>query len=688
MPSLLQRLKERKIVQWSIAYLAGSWVLIEVVSVLAEPFGLAVDPTTRALTLFLAWGFLGALVLAWFHAEKGRQSVTVLELALLGLIGVGGVSSAVASYRMGDLGSSVAASGRLESVLEGPVIAVLPFINASEAAEGAAFLASGIHGEILTHLSKLSRINAISRTSVASYQSVDRSLRQIAEELGASAILEGTVQRAGSLIRINVSLIDAVRDVQLWGDIYEGVLEPESVFALQGEIASRIADALAVVLAPEERSRLTQVPTTDPQAFELYLLGQEAEHRADRGEFQLYEVAYDYYRDALERDSLYAQAHAAIAGVEAAIYSTSRGNERTPEQLDRVRSAAERAIELDPELAHGHRVLGDYYLNVVKDAVRAQESFLRARRFDPDNVLALRGLAQLSMRDGDWDAARVDLRRASDLDPREPLIQMLAADLAFYMGRFDEAELLQRRLLGLAKLAYDGEWGAGGILKTVYQHVISTYLAADGDTDRAVDALNEMVAFANLTPRNVTGFLNDYYPRHPAPFGATLLRVDEVRDVVEGHPGFQERHFINIVAKAWLLRWAGEDPAEERRIWGVWGDMLVEAPMPGEQTAVEIRTYVAQMYARAGRSEDAWAQMAHAQEAADTILSVYYRMNAEPRWAMTLVELGEHEQALDSIEDMLSRPSALSVNLLNLQPEWDAIRDHPRFQALLEQYGS
>jgi TolB-like protein len=278
MPVLLQRLKDRKIVQWSIAYLAGSWVLIEATSVLAEPFGLAVDPITRALTVFLAWGFLGALVIAWFHAEKGRQSVTVLELALLALIGAGGVSTAVVSYRMGDLGTPVAsASGRLESVLQGPVVAVLPFVNASEAAEGAAFLASGIHGEVLTHLSKLSGINAISRTSVASYQAADRSLRQIAEELGATAILEGTVQRAGSLIRINVSLIDAVRDVQLWGEIYEKVLEPESVFAVQAEIATRIAEALAVTLAPAEQSRLTRVPTTDPQAFELYLIGQEAE---------------------------------------------------------------------------------------------------------------------------------------------------------------------------------------------------------------------------------------------------------------------------------------------------------------------------------------------------------------------------------------------------------------------------
>jgi TolB-like protein len=427
MPALLQHLKERKIVQWAIAYLAGSWVLIEVTSVLAEPFGLAVDPTTRALTVFLAWGFVGALVIAWFHAEKGRQSVTVLELALLALIGAGGVSTAVVSYRMGDLGSPVAAaSGHLESVLQGPVVAVLPFVNASEAAEGAAFLASGIHGEVLTHLSKLSGINAISRTSVTSYQATDRSLRQIAQDLGATAILEGTVQRAGSLIRINVSLIDAVRDVQLWGEIYEKVLEPESVFAVQAEIATRIAEALAVALAPEEQSRLTRVPTTDPQAFELYLIGQEAEQRAHRGEFDLYQVAYDHYRDALERDPDYAEVHAAIAGVESRLYGISRSEERTPEQVERVRTSAERAIELDPELAHAHLVLGNYYMGHMHDAVRAKESFLRARRFDPDNVLALRGLAQINMRQGDWDAARADVRRGSDLDPREPMIQVLA----------------------------------------------------------------------------------------------------------------------------------------------------------------------------------------------------------------------------------------------------------------------
>lgn len=685
--SLWQRLKERKVVQWSLAYLAGSWALLEAVSVLAEPFGLAVDPTTRALAVLLVWGFLGTLVLAWFHAEKGRQSVTVLELVLLGGIGIGGASSAVASYRMGELGSPVTpAASRLESVLEGPVVAVLPFENASEATEAAAFLASGIHGEILTDLSKLSGINAISRTSVASYDAVDRSLRQIAEELGATAIVEGTVQRAGSLVRINVSLIDAMTDVQLWGEIYERVLEPESVFAVQAEIATRIADALAVTLAPAEQSRLTQVPTRDPQAYELYLLGQEAEQRAWQGEFNLYPVALDHYRQALERDPQYAQAHAAVAGVEAAIYATLRSDDRTPEQVERVRVEAERAIELDPELAHAHVVLGRYYLYLARDPVRAKESLLRARRFDPDNVLALSGLAELSMQDGDWEAAHAYLRRGSDLDPREPEIQLSAARLAFYTRRFDEAELVERRLLGFAKLSYDGEWGPG-IVMAVYQNLFSVYLAADGDTDRAVDLLHEMVEFGNLTPRQITVFLNDFYPRHPAPYGAALLRVDEIRDLVENDPGFQERHWMNIVAKAWLLRWSGEDPAEEHRIWGVWGDMMLERPMPEPGTQVEVHTYVAQMYARAGRSEDARAQLAMARTAADELVTIHFRMEAEPRWAMTLVELGDHDQALDMIEDMLSRPSALSVNLLKVQPEWDAIREDPRFQALLDEYG-
>ncbi len=209
------------------------------------------------------------------------------------------------------------------------------------------------------------------------------------------------------------------------------------------------------------------------------------------------------------------------------------------------------------------------------------------------------------------------------------------------------------------------------------------YLAADGDTERAAGFLNEIVAYAELTPRQLTVF-----PRHPAPFGAALLRVDEVRDVVENHPGFEERHWMNFVPKAWLLRWSGEDPDEERRIWGVSGDMMLDRPMPEPATQVEVRTYVSLHLARAGRSEDARAQMSQAREIAETVATPGYRLNAESRWAMTLVELGDHEEALDLIEDMLSRPSVLSVNLLKVQPEWDPIREHPRFQALLEQYAT
>jgi len=608
---------------------------------------------------------------------------------ILAALGVAGMLSATFAYGPGDVEPPAAAAGRLASVLEGPVVAVLPFINASEAAEGASFLASGVHGEILTHLSKLSGINAISRTSVLGYDRVGRTVRQIAADLGASAIVEGTVQRAGGTIRINVSLIDALNDTQLWGEIYDRALEPESLFAVQGDVAARIAEALAVALAPEEQSRLTQVPTTDPQALEFYLMGKEAEGRASRGDFDLYPVAYDYFADALEHDSLYAQAHAALAGLEERLYYMSATPERTTEQLERMRISAERAIELDPELSEGHLVLGKYYLTWRHDAIRAQESLLRARRFDPGNVLALRNLAVLAMKAGDWDAARSDLRRAADLDPREPQVQMSLADLSFYTRRFDETERLQRRLLNQVKLLYDGEHirqGPGALMKIVYQQLFSTYLAADGDTDRAVEALNEMIALMNMPPEDLTFLLNDFYPRHAAPFGATFLRVPEMHEAVVSNPAFHERIWWALGAKAWVLRFSGEDPDEERRLWGVAGDRIGDNIMPELATEVENRSYVGLRYARAGRHEEARAQMARAREAAETSLGAHVGLHAEPRWAMTLVELGEHDQALDLIEDMLSRPSALSVNLLNIQPEWDAIRENPRFQALLEHH--
>ncbi len=674
-------------VQWALAYLAGAWGVVQVFETLAGPFGISdVDAAVRAITVLLGFGFIGALVVAWNHAEKGRQRVTGAELAVLAFLAVSGVAASVGSYQA--RGGEDAEGGRsVESVLTGPVIAVLPFENASAGEEGAAFIVDGIHRQILTNLSEMAGVNAVSRTSVLAAATMGRTMAEIAGELNASAILEGTVQRAGSQIQIAVSLIDALNDVQLWGDSYLRAWDPESVFAVQGEIAGRIAEALAITLAPGEQSRLTQAPTQDQQALELFMLGQNAEDQADRGDRAQWDVARDFYEQAIARDSLFADAHAARAIViDKDYWMFTRGDERFPETVESIRVAAERSVELDRELASGYLALGNYYLRHAHDGARAMENYVAARRHDPDNVLALKGLADLNMHAGDWDAARADLYRAAELDPMEAQSQKLLGDLEWYTRRYDEADAAYRRSAARFAPEFAGGEPDPSLFprtKVVYMGLIGLYLSADGDTERASATLREVMELVDVDARQLSLLLSDDFPNNPVDIGPTMLGIDEFREALVAFPEFHERIWWAIMPSAWMLRVSGEDPTEEKRIWGAQGDMVLRGPMPELGTELQRRTMAALMFARAGRTDESREQIARAREIAEIVNFASIELNMEPRWAMTLMELGEHEQALDMLEDMLSRPSGISANLLRVQPQWDPIRDHPRFQALL-----
>lgn len=694
MPSLLDRLKERKIVQWALAYLAGAYGLLQVLDLLADPFGIT-SLFTRALIVFLGFGFAAAVVLAWFHAEKGRQRVSTVEVAILAALLVGGIASSVVSYRLGDSETGLAGVDRIASVLSGPVVAVLPFDNNSAGEEGAKSIVDGIHGEIVNNLSTLTGLHTISRTSVLGYERAGKTVRQIADDLRASAILEGQIEKVGNTIRITVSLIDATTDVQIWGEIYDRVMDPTSIFAVRGEIALAIADALAITLAPAEQSRLSRVATRDQEAMELLMLGREAEDRGDRGDLRSYLEARDYYQQALDRDSLYAEALAGHTRME--MKSVQNGGPRGPEIFESIRMAAERTIELDPELAEGHRMLGEYYRWLTTEAGPALESFTRARRLDPDNVEALTGLAAMNMYAGDFDQARTNLYRGAELDPMEARSQRMAGVVAQFTRRFDDAEIAYRR--AAIRLAP----GFGGTapdpartrqLRTAYWVLMGTYLAADGDTDRVYETFTEYLELTGATAFELSLNLRDFL-KLPVSLGPTLLGIEAVRDFLLQDPRFADSPDWSHVATAWMLRQLGENPDEERRLWGGQGDRYGDEQYGGrgndrnvrfvdDASELQDRSWIALMFARAGRDEDALAQMNRARFLGETLINVEFVLDNEPRWAMTLVELGEQEQALDLLEDMMSRPSAMSVGLLEVQPEWDPIRDSPRFQALLD----
>src|SRR5690348_5156755 len=262
MAEFLVRLKQRKLVQWALAYVAFAFAVIQVVDVIAQRFAWP-GQIEKLLILALAVGFLVALVLAWYHGERGAQKVSGTEIVILALLlAIGGgllwrfernaPSSGPAVAQRNPITTVTSASAQTAPI-PAKSIAVLPFENLSGDKDNAYF-ADGIQDLILTKLADIGDLKVISRTSTAKYQSHPDNLKIIAQQLGVAAILEGSVQKAGDQVLINVQLIDARSDNHLWAESYTRTLD--NIFGVEGEVAQKVADALQAKLTSTEQQNV------------------------------------------------------------------------------------------------------------------------------------------------------------------------------------------------------------------------------------------------------------------------------------------------------------------------------------------------------------------------------------------------------------------------------------------------
>src|SRR5213592_2247494 len=221
MNEFFQRLKERKLVQWAIAYVAAAFALLQGIDIVAQQFGWP-EGVRRGITLALVVGFFVTLVLAWYHGERGAQRVTGTELLIIGLVLAlgGGFLWRFAAARSAD-SKTATVPNESRSVVDAKSIAVLPFENLSRDPDNA-FFTDGVQDEILTYLAKIADLKVISRMSVMQYKSgAPRNLREIGQQLGVAHVVEGSVQRAANKVRVNAQLIDARNDAHLWAQTYD-----------------------------------------------------------------------------------------------------------------------------------------------------------------------------------------------------------------------------------------------------------------------------------------------------------------------------------------------------------------------------------------------------------------------------------------------------------------------------------
>ncbi|UCC71017.1 MAG: hypothetical protein JSV86_11530 [Gemmatimonadota bacterium] len=316
---------------------------------LAEPWNLS-QSIIRAIHVLLGIGFVLALVLAWYHGEKGRQRVSGPELVMVAaLLVIAG--AALSLVRVGDEAPSTTATFASPGAeAERPAIAVLPCDNISPNPEDA-YLADGIHEEILLRLSRIQSLTSIGRKSVEWYRDNPRPIRVMAAELGVGSVGECSMRKDAdqNQIRLTFQLLDARTGGQIWAENYDRDLTAGNLLEMESDLAQRIARSLRAVLTPEERARIEAVPTENLEAYDYYLRGR---HFWIQRSLAAFDSAIRYYNRAVLLDPDYARAYAALA--ETYVLLPEYGGPSIPEILPLAKAATDRALTLDRGLAEAY----------------------------------------------------------------------------------------------------------------------------------------------------------------------------------------------------------------------------------------------------------------------------------------------------------------------------------------------
>src|SRR5437660_6170704 len=274
-------------------------------------------------------------------------------------------------------------------------IAVLPFKNRSRDPDNAYF-ADGIQDEILTRLSKIADLKVTSRTSTQHYKSAPENLAEIAKQLGVAHILEGSVQKSGDAVRVNVRLIKATNDSHLWADTFDRKLT--DIFSVESEVAKAIADQLRAKLSGQEEQVIAAKPTDNVEAYDAYLRGLSIEHQ--RYSYPSYQAAAAEYKQAVQLDPKFALAWAHLGFLQSFLYFN--GVDTNTNSAAAVKEAADQAMTLQPDLAEAWIAQGAYRYRVLRDFASALQAYEEGRKRQPNLPLVYEFMAWVERRLGRW----------------------------------------------------------------------------------------------------------------------------------------------------------------------------------------------------------------------------------------------------------------------------------------------
>src|SRR5437773_4891712 len=423
-------------------------------------------------------------------------------------------------------------------------IAVLPFENFSDEKENAYF-ADGIQDEILTRLSKIADLKVISRTSTQHYKSTPENVSDIARQLGVAHILEGSVQKSGDAVRVNVQLIKAANDSHLWADTFDRKLT--DIFSVESEVAKAIADQLRAKLTGWEEQVIAARPTNNPQAYDAYLRGLAYTLKPATTLANTL-GAQKHLREAVALDSKFALCWALLSYVDSISYLSFYA-EPTTALREEARQAAETALTLQPDLGEAMLAEGYYYYAFLKDYDTAVSYFERARPRLPNSSKIPEALAYVARRRGQWDRSDAYFNEAERLDPRNVNLLTQHALLDIERRNFS---------LALRKLDHIHDITPGDVDTLAYKAAVAQ---AEGDLPRASALLDGLRPTADQSEALETQVYQAILKRQPAPM---IRRLTEI--LASPDPSFG---YINGELRFWL-GWAQEvagDKAAAQQSW-------------------------------------------------------------------------------------------------------------------------
>jgi TolB-like protein/Tfp pilus assembly protein PilF len=457
--SLFAELKRRNVLRAAAFYAASAWLLVQVATQVFPFFHIA-EWVVRWIVVAAAIGFPFALLFSWFYewTPQGIQreseitpneSITrhtgkkldrwitvILALAVVLLL-----ADKFVLHKDTETAAAPAVRGKS--------IAVLPFANLSEE-KGNAYFAEGIQDEILTRLAKVADLKVISRTSTQHFKSSPENLPEIAKQLGVAHILEGSVQKASDQVRVNVQLINALTDAHLWADTYDRKLT--DIFAVESDIAKTIAETLQAKLTGSEKSSIAKVPTTNSEAYELYLKGRFFWNKRTAADLR---KAIDYFNQAIEKDPNYALAYAAVA--QSWLILPAYGGGSPKECIPPAEAAINKALELDESSSEAHTARGMLLSGYQFDYPAGKKEYERALQLNPNDATAHHWFASDVLGAlGESEGEIAEMRRARDLDPLSLVINTNLGAALLRAHRVDEAIAQLRRTVVL-----DNRFGYG-----------------------------------------------------------------------------------------------------------------------------------------------------------------------------------------------------------------------------------